>query len=160
MTLLVALAAAAALASTPAQPTQSTLLVGRTAYDGSLDGTWNGWTNTAQHLLEDGHVIQVFQSGTRQLVTLERGAPGGGRVRTVVAAVGFEVPKAHQLSELGYCEVKGKVTPLAFAVVPDAGKDDEYHPRPRAAWLLDVQSERIVALDPATVRCGNAAIGL
>jgi hypothetical protein len=113
-------------------------------------------------LLDERHVRQVFRSGSRYLVTVERQDPTAGAKgpRTVVAAIEFPVPKGYVLSEPGYCEVKGEVTPLAFAVVADAGEHDEYHPSAQAAWVVDLAATRIVALDPKTVRCGHAGYGL
>jgi hypothetical protein len=157
-----ALVLAAALVSSGSSPTPARLLIGRAAYDGAVDGEWKGWTCVRQALLDPGHATQAFRRGARQLVTLERKYPEAGpqAAFTVVAAVDFNVPRGHQLSEQGYCEVKGQAaTPLVFAVVKSARVADEYHPSVRAAWRIDPEGERIVALAPATVRCGNAAFG-
>lgn len=159
----VGLALSAALAAAAARgPTPARALVGNAGYAGSVDGEWKGWTNTRQAVLDRGQVTQVFRSGARLLVTLERRYPEAGAqgAYTVVAAVDFPVPKGHELSEQGTCEVKGEAaTPLVFAVVKSARPTAEYHPSVRAAWRIDQVAERFVPLDPKTVRCGNAAFG-
>lgn len=158
-----AMVIAAALASAAASgPTPARLLLGRAGYDGEAAGEWKGWTNARQALLGERHATQAFRSGTRHLVTLERrySEAGPRGAFTVVAAVDFPVPERFELSEQGLCEVLGEAaTPLVFAVVKSARPADEYHPAVRAAWRIDLEAERIVALDPKTVRCGNAAFG-
>lgn len=156
-----ALVLAFALASAPGL-TPPRLLLGRAAYGGAVEGEWNGWTSASQVLLGKKHATQAFRAGSRRLVTLERRLPEAGPngAFTVVAAVEFAVPRGHELSEQGYCEVKGQAaTPLVFAVVKSAKATEEYHPAARAAWRMDLETDRIVPLDPKTVRCGNAAFG-
>jgi hypothetical protein len=156
-----ALVLAAALAA-GSGATAPRLLIGHAAYGGAVDGEWKGWTSVRQALLEKGYATQAFRSGGRYLVTLERRYTEAGPqgALTVVAAIDFPVPKGHELSEQGYCEVKGQATtPLVFAVVKSARAGEEYHPAVRAAWHVELESERIVPLDPKTVRCGNAAFG-
>jgi hypothetical protein len=158
-----ALVLAAALASAATfSSTSPRALLGHAAYGGAVDGEWNGWTNVRQALLEKGYATQAFRRGGRHLVTLERRYPEAGPqgALTVVAAIEFPVPRGHELSEQGYCEVKGEsATPLLFAVVRSARAREEYHPSVRAAWRIDLEGERIVPVDPKTVRCGNAAFG-
>lgn len=152
----------AAVLAAGAGPKPERLFVGRAGYAGEVDGDWNGWTNVRQVLLGESHSMQAFRRGARWLVTLERRLPEAGPrgAFTVVAAVEFAVPRGHELSEQGYCEVKGQAaTPLLFAVVKSAKATEEYHPAARAAWRMDLETDRIVPLDPKTVRCGNAAFG-
>lgn len=158
-----AIAVVAALASAAgAAPTPPRLLIGHAGHGGAVDEEWKGWTAVRQALLGERHSTQAFRRGGRHLVTLERRLPEAGPqgAFTVVAAVDFPVPKQHELSEQGYCEVKGQAaTPLVFAVVRRAKATAEYHPSVRAAWRMDLEADRIVPLDPKSVRCGNAAFG-
>ncbi|HSM91418.1 MAG TPA: hypothetical protein VLT47_00950 [Anaeromyxobacteraceae bacterium] len=157
--LLIALGAL--LAAAPASgPTTAARLIGNAAFVGDSGSPWMGWVNTRQVQL-DTHAMQAFRSGDRALVTLERRLEGTSArsALTVVAAVEFKIPKGHELSEQGLCEWDGRATPLVFAVVATAKPGAEYHPRVRAAWLLDLARDRIEPLPAAAVRCGNAAYG-